>query len=237
MARGARVRCGRGIGLGLLMSAVLAANLLPALAGEEDGVLLGTIVTRSAPSPVAPAITDWQEALRSEAGDRIFFSDGSADIGGQARTVLAAQAEWLGRHARSAIVIEGHADDAGDAAANQTLALRRAEAVMQRLLDLGVAPDRLAISPRSNEEPIAICSESICSAQNRRVVSIVVMDEEDAGDKLNGIASGFLSSGTGRARALTSWSLQRSFRCVWQTCSRMWLRPSRSGQIEIGNCD
>ena len=191
----ARVRCGRVLGLGLLMSAFLAASLSSVHATEEGGILLGTIVTRPTSSLAMPVIDDWQDALRSEAGDRIFFSDGSADIGGQARAVLAAQADWLVRHAGSAILIEGHADDAGDTVTNQALALARAEAVMQRLLNMGVPPDRLAISPRGNEEPVAVCIDPVCRAQNRRVVSIVVMDEEDAGDKLNGIASGFLSPG------------------------------------------
>ncbi len=54
-----------------------------------------------------------QSKLRIEAGDRVFFSPGSAELGSRARTALAAQAQWLMRWHEFEAAIEGHADEPG----------------------------------------------------------------------------------------------------------------------------
>jgi len=48
-----------------------------------------------------------QADLRVEAGDRVFFSFGSAALGSKARSALAAQARWLSQHRGLEATIEG----------------------------------------------------------------------------------------------------------------------------------
>ncbi len=114
-----------------------------------------------------------QAKLRAEAGDRVFFSSGSAAPGSKARTALAAQARWLRRHRGLEATIEGHADEPGTDEQNMVLSTQRAEAVRQGLVEEGVAPARLEIVPRGRTQRVAVCNESECQAQNRRVITIV----------------------------------------------------------------
>lgn len=131
----------------------------------------------------APNLSGWQADVRRTrelaskfkltVGDRIFFPEGGATIGARARKVLAAQALWLKRHANARARLEGHADDLGTRDYNRDLAQRRATAVRARLIELGVAPNRLRITNHGNKQRITICSTAACKAQNRRVVAIV----------------------------------------------------------------
>ena len=67
--------------------------------------------------------------------------------------------------------IEGHADDRGPPEHNTRLSEGRAEAVAQRLRELGIAPERLTTVARGKRQPLANCADDICAAQNRRVVT------------------------------------------------------------------
>jgi peptidoglycan-associated lipoprotein len=114
-----------------------------------------------------------QSKLRVEAGDRVFFSPGSADLGSRARTALSAQAQWLMRWHEFEAAIEGHADEPGSEQENVVLSQQRAEAVRQRLIEEGVEPDRLAVVPLGRTVRVATCADTDCRAQNRRAVTLV----------------------------------------------------------------
>lgn len=114
-----------------------------------------------------------QSRLRSEAGDRVFFSAGSAELGSRARVALIAQAQWLIRWHEFEAAIEGHSDEAGSDAENLELSEERAEAVRQRLVAEGVEASRLAVVAQGRAQRIAICTDVDCAAQNRRAVTLV----------------------------------------------------------------
>lgn len=114
-----------------------------------------------------------QTMLRTEAGDRVFFSVGSAELGTRARAALAAQAQWLSRWHEFEAAIEGHADEPGTEEENRKLSEQRAEVVRQRLVAEGVEARRLVVVAQGRTLRIAICTEPGCSAQNRRTVTLV----------------------------------------------------------------
>lgn len=114
-----------------------------------------------------------QSKLRIDAGDRVFFATGSAELGGRARSALAAQAKWLMRWHEFEAAIEGHADEPGSEQENIILSAQRAEAVRDRLIQEGVEPSRLAVIPLGRSIPVATCADSDCRAQNRRAVTLV----------------------------------------------------------------
>lgn len=116
---------------------------------------------------------EFQAQLRVQAGDRVFFSSGSAALGSKARTALAAQARWLAQNRGFEATIEGHADEPGTDEQNLILSKQRAEAVRQRLVEEGVAPARLEIVARGRAQRVAVCREAACRGQNRRVITIV----------------------------------------------------------------
>ncbi len=105
--------------------------------------------------------------LVSEVGDRVFFAESSAVIGGRARAILEAQARWLKRSPSLAVTIIGRADDGGSSADATALARQRAEIVRAKLIEGGVAGDRIGIETRGNGDPVATCRTALCQAQNR----------------------------------------------------------------------
>ncbi len=111
--------------------------------------------------------------FQTQVGDRVFFSEGSAELGARARIALEAQATWLKRHTALAVTIEGHADEAGAISHNLEVSRRRAEAVRRRLIESGVAPERIHTAAYGRERPIAECGEPRCAVQNRRAVTVV----------------------------------------------------------------
>jgi peptidoglycan-associated lipoprotein len=115
------------------------------------------------------AAAEWD--LRITAGDRVFFGDGSVDLGSSARSVLGAQARWLKQNPEVLVILEGHAHEPGTDGSNADLALRRAQAVRARLVELGVDSVRIAVEARGRMHPVALCSGADCAAQNRRVVT------------------------------------------------------------------
>jgi outer membrane protein OmpA-like peptidoglycan-associated protein len=115
-----------------------------------------------------------QDQFRKSAGDLVFFSDGSAELGTRARRVLEAQADWLKAQPTARVTIEGHADDTGGPAENQALSAARARAVLERLIEAGIEPARLSVVAVGSARRAADCADAACAAQNRRVATMIV---------------------------------------------------------------
>lgn len=125
-----------------------------------------------------------EETFISDAGDRIFFAEGSAEIGLRARIVLAAQARWLASRPELNAVIEGHADERGMPPDKQTaLSNERASVVRDRLIEEGIAETRLAIAGQGRLQPISDCPKTECAVQNRRVVTVLKSHARDFGSR------------------------------------------------------
>ena len=69
--------------------------------------------------------------------------------------------------------VEGHTDNVGSAAFNQTLSLRRAEAVARALSKQGLPLDRMDVRGLGKEKPIVANDTPDNRSQNRRVAVIV----------------------------------------------------------------
>lgn len=121
-----------------------------------------------------------EQDFRLNVGDRVFFTDRSAELSTRARQLLEAQARWLKR-VQVDVAIEGHADDPGSDESNQELATRRAQAVRDRLVADGVEPKRITLVIYGRDKPVAICSSDDCAAQNRRVVTVLRSTRAAAG--------------------------------------------------------
>lgn len=152
--------------------------------------------TASAPPPpvVIAAPMPWrgrarptqrfEEMLRAEVGDRIFFSAGSAELGGRARAVLERQAEWIAKYPDLYVVVEGHADEPGGDEVNIELALHRADLVRTRLIAAGVPAGRIDVQSRGASERAVTCDGAICRSQNSRAVTrLMVVLPATAGNR------------------------------------------------------
>lgn len=124
-------------------------------------------------NPTAKAIDFLRDEFRNSAGDRIFFTEGSADFGTRARVGLEAQANWLKRNPGVSIIVEGHADDGGSRDFNHELSRRRAEAVKAKLVEFGIEPHRIEVLALGRDKPLTDCKSPACANQNRLVLTTI----------------------------------------------------------------
>lgn len=142
--------------------------------------LLVACSSTSATSPTAggagaggAAVPGSQEDLVVNVGDRVFFDFDRFDLTPQGQATLQAQAAWLQQYPNVSLIIEGHADERGTREYNLALGERRAVAVRNYLIALGVSPTRLTTVSYGKERPAVVGSNDSAWAQNRRGVSVV----------------------------------------------------------------
>lgn len=92
-----------------------------------------------------------------------------SDIRLDQRAVVEENAAVLKR-TREPFLIEGHADERGSSAYNEALGDRRAAAVRDTLVALGVPPERLRTVSHGKERPFCTASEESCWQRNRSVI-------------------------------------------------------------------
>jgi outer membrane protein OmpA-like peptidoglycan-associated protein len=141
---------------------VALVQLAPAARAGEPELALASVPSWHAGNP---------SEFRALVGDRVFFDEGSAELGARARKALAAQAAWLARHPSVRVTIEGHADDPGRD--DHRLSEQRAEAVRRRLIEAGIAPERIRAVAYGRRQLIAQCGDPRCGPQNRRAITVV----------------------------------------------------------------
>lgn len=100
----------------------------------------------------------------------IYFDTGSATITRDSMETLTTAANAIKQApAGTRIEIGGHTDNTGDAAANMTLSQQRADAVVAKLGELGVAAGTLSAKGYGQEKPRASNDTEEGRAQNRRI--------------------------------------------------------------------
>lgn len=109
------------------------------------------------------------EALNGEQPlAHVLFDYDSYALSDAARASLDANAAWLRRWPSTKVIIEGHADSRGTNEYNLGLGDRRAAAVRDYLVSLGIPADRLASVSKGEEAPFCRDDNETCWAQNRR---------------------------------------------------------------------
>ena len=114
-----------------------------------------------------------QQDLAATAGDRVFFAYDRSDISSEAQQILQRQSEWLKRYPNVSVTIEGHTDERGTREYNLALGERRAQAVKNVLVALGVPAARVSTISYGKERPEIPHSDDQSYAQNRRGVTTV----------------------------------------------------------------
>ena len=118
------------------------------------------------PPPPPPGPSDDELFLR-EVRDAYFDYD-KADLRPDARAALSKTADFLKNYPRFKVTIEGHCDERGSTEYNLGLGDRRASAVKQYLVSLGLSADRLSTVSFGKEKPFCTESSESCWQQNRR---------------------------------------------------------------------
>jgi len=130
---------------------------------------LGSNWTTSIAAPSNLALC--QAALAElSAHNAILFQSGAAIISASATAELDAFADALSQCPNAAIDVEGHTDSDGDDQRNLALSVARAEAVVNALIERGIAPERLYAIGYGETQPVADNATADGKRQNRRIV-------------------------------------------------------------------
>jgi len=97
------------------------------------------------------------------------FDSGTANLTSEARNILDEAAAALATVPDADVEVQGHPDDRGSDSANQSLSQRRADAVVDYLVDADIDADRLTAIGFGETAPIADNGTLAGRAENRRV--------------------------------------------------------------------
>ena len=129
------------------------------------------------PTPAPPRTPTEDEVFAGKTLDQLnaehplgdaFFDLDHSDIRDDAKAAVQKDADWLKRWTSTKVMIEGHCDERGTAEYNLALGERRAQAVRDYLVSLGVAAARVQTVSKGKEQPFCDDKNESCWQQNRR---------------------------------------------------------------------
>lgn len=151
-----------GLGLGTTASAQMAPMPAPPMFFPQPARYFVEIPAR-------------QVDLVMKAGsDRVYFSGNDYGLNAGARATLAAQARWLLGNPDVRALIEGHSDQRDTREHALAIGERRATAVRDYLVSLGVPAARLSVMSWGKERPIQPAPGDFGQDRNPRVVTVIV---------------------------------------------------------------
>ena len=125
-------------------------------------------------APQAPGIMPGSvQDFKVNVGDTVHFAYNEYNVEDQDKGTLQKQATWLSKYPGVQLTIEGDCDERGTREYNLALGARRANAVKEYLVSLGVNTARLQTVSYGKERPVCTESSEDCWAQNRRGVSTI----------------------------------------------------------------
>ncbi len=151
---------------------LLAGLLLLAACAQSPS----TTATQGGGGQTAPSSTVTPGSAQDfvqNVGDRVFFDFDKSSIKPEGQTTLQRQAEWLKKYPNVSVTVEGHCDERGTREYNLALGERRATAVRNALVALGIPANRLKTISYGKERPAVLGSNEAAWAQNRRGVTVI----------------------------------------------------------------
>jgi OmpA-OmpF porin, OOP family len=104
----------------------------------------------------------------SPAGYMVFFEFDESYLTAEGRQVVEAAAQSARDDGYARIVVTGHTDTVGSAEYNQALSERRAQAVQDALVEMGVPADQITTRGLGFTQPLVPTGDGVREAQNRR---------------------------------------------------------------------
>jgi len=129
-----------------------------------------TIVLKELMKQVVTA-SDMFDALNRDGHVALYinFDTGKSIIRPESRPIIEQIAGMLKTNPDLILSVEGHTDNAGNAASNKTLSVERAKSVIAAIVEQGISAERLSPSGYGQDKPIGDNNTEEGRAKNRRV--------------------------------------------------------------------
>lgn len=158
----------------LNMSFVTGILLLGAAVSQTANAQQQSTATPPTATQATPATTSAQPSPAEEQGVKqnlkdVHFAFDRYDLDDQARQTLQENAKWMKANPTVSVSIAGDADERGDITYNLGLSQKRATAVRDALVSLGVPADRIQFATGWGKlYPVCAQSDESCWFENRR---------------------------------------------------------------------
>lgn len=160
----------------LIVKSVLAAGLVLALGACGSKKTNTDAAGTSDAGAQSPSIENTPMSFDAQGSDSgkidglqtVHFEYDKAALTSDARQKIQGNVDWLKSRNNVGLQIEGHCDNRGSIEYNLSLGERRAQAVKNYMVSLGVAGDRLSVISYGKEKPLAMGDSDADYAKNRR---------------------------------------------------------------------
>jgi outer membrane protein OmpA-like peptidoglycan-associated protein len=160
--KGGAIGAGAGAVIGGLIGHSSGNTAVGAIIGAAVGGSAGALIGRQMDKQAEELKNDLKGATVQRVGEGILitfnsglqFDFNSSTLVSETKTNLAALSSTLKKYEDTDIVIEGHTDNTGENAYNQSLSERRAHAVEDYLVTQGVGGKRFAVRGYGEEQPL-----------------------------------------------------------------------------------
>lgn len=186
--------CSSNLRTGALGGAAAGAVIGGVASGTARGAIIGAAVGGAAGAAIGGIMDaqaeDLQDKLPNAQVERvgegihitfdsgILFDYDSSDLRTASRQNLTDLVNSLEEYEGTDVLVVGHTDSRGDAAYNQALSERRADAARNYLIGGGLEASRVQALGRGEEEPVATNDTDAGRQENRRVEIAIFASEE-----------------------------------------------------------
>lgn len=124
--------------------------------------------------PTGPGHPGWHEDTEMFKSETVYFDFDSSAIKASEKAKIETVASYLKSNMRAAVKIEGHCDERGTEEYNRALGERRALAIREELVRLGIAPDRIDTISYGEDRPVDPGHNEEAWRKNRRGVFVLL---------------------------------------------------------------
>jgi outer membrane protein OmpA-like peptidoglycan-associated protein len=169
-AIGAIAGGGKGAGIGAAIGTAVGAGT-GALIGRRMDRQQAELEQQLPDNVQIEQVTDQNnlQAIKVTFPDGILFATGKSDLNNASIAELSKLAVSLAQHPDTDITINGHTDNTGSRAINETLSLQRARSVQNFLVGQGLSSNRFTVNGLAYDVPVGDNSTAAGRARNRRV--------------------------------------------------------------------
>jgi peptidoglycan-associated lipoprotein len=116
----------------------------------------------------------WNQDREALAANTVHFDYDKSAIRSNEQKNVAAVADYLKANSEKAVLVEGHCDERGTDEYNRALGVRRAGAIRDELVRLGVGADRVDTISFGRDKPVDPSRTEAARAKNRRGEFVVL---------------------------------------------------------------